>query len=206
MKITLIGDSIRMQYENRVKQLIGEEYEVFAPTENCRFSKYTLRGIFEWREGIAGSRIIHWNNGLWDISDLYSDGRLFTPLDEYIDNMLRIADVLLKRCDVLIFATTTPVTSKNLYNKNSDIERYNNILSEKLKEKGVIINDLYSLVAADIDRYVSGDNIHLSEEGIELCADQIAKTILSVSKNISSSAKECDNDVLKAGSGAPVLI
>ena len=124
MKITLLGDSIRQQYEGAVRELLGEEYEVFSPEENCRFSKYTLRGMWDWSEGIKNSRIVHWNNGLWDICDIFNDGRLFTSLDEYVDNMLRIADILLKRCEKVIFATTTPITLANPYTKNSDIEKY----------------------------------------------------------------------------------
>lgn len=206
MKITLLGDSIRQQYEGAVRELLGEEYEVFSPDENCRFSKYTLRGMWDWSEGIKNSRIVHWNNGLWDICDIFNDGRLFTSLDEYVDNMLRIADILLKRCEKVIFATTTPITLANPYTKNSDIEKYNDALVTKLKEKGVIINDLYSLVATDIDRYLSDDNIHLSKEGVLLCAKQVADTILSVEATLKS-AEKCDkDDFLLSKSGAPVLI
>ena len=63
---------------------------------------------------MAGSRIVHWNNGLWDICDLFGDG-LFSTEDEYITNMLRIADILVSNYDKVIFATTTPVTDKNVY-------------------------------------------------------------------------------------------
>ena len=177
MKITLLGDSIRLQYESRVAELLGESFEVYGPSENCRFAKYTLRGLFDWEKKMRGSRIVHWNNGLWDICDLFGDG-LFSSEEEYLSNMLRIADILLSRYDKVIFATMTPVTERNKYNKNSDIERYNALAVEELSKKGVIINDLYSLVAADIDRYISSDEIHLSEEGRELCARQVAKVIL----------------------------
>lgn len=206
MKISLIGDSIRMQYEGRVKELLGDNYEFFSPDENCRFSKYTLRGMFDWAEGMKGSRIVHWNNGLWDISDLFHDGKLFTPIEEYIDNMLRIADILLDRCDKVIFATITPVTLRNPYNKNSDIERYNVTLVSELKKKGIIINDLYSAVASDIDKYVSDDNIHLSEEGIELCAGMVADTILSASEGLSERYVTDDCEAVKGESGAPVIL
>ena len=73
-KITCLGDSIRMQYTPVVKKLLGEEFEVFAPAENCRYSKFTLRGLFDWEKDMAGSRIVHWNNGLWDFCNLFGDG------------------------------------------------------------------------------------------------------------------------------------
>ena len=205
MKITLLGDSIRLQYEKRVAELLGEGFEVFGPKENCRFAKYTLRGLFDWRKSMAGSRIVHWNNGLWDICDLFGDG-LFTSEEEYLANMLRIADILLSKHEKVIFATMTPVSDKNVYNKNTDIERYNHLVSEKLREKGVIINDLYFLVNADRDRYISEDNIHLTEEGIEACAKQVAEVILSVAQELPNEEKASDESLGEIiQDGAPVI-
>ena len=36
-KILLLGDSIRMGYQNEVKELLKDEYEVVFPQENGRF-------------------------------------------------------------------------------------------------------------------------------------------------------------------------
>lgn len=205
MKITLLGDSIRLQYQSKVCELLGEGFEVYGPSENCRFAKYTLRGLFDWKNKMSGSRIIHWNNGLWDICDLFGDG-LFTSEEEYIANMLRIADILLSKYEKVIFATMTPVSDANKYNKNTDIERYNALVSEKLREKGVIINDLYSLVNADRDRYISEDNIHLTEEGIEVCAKRVADVILSVAGELPSEEKTYDGVLEETiQNGAPVI-
>ena len=203
MKITLLGDSIRLQYQGRVEELLGEDFEVFGPDTNCRFAKYTLRGLFDWEKNMRGSRIVHWNNGLWDICNLFGDG-LFTSEQEYLDNMLRIADILLSRYDKVIFATMTPVTERNKYNKNSDIERYNALVTEALSKKGIIINDLSSLVASDIGRYISSDEIHLSDEGIELCARQTAKIILDVAEDITDAPK-VEDDLTVEDAGAPVI-
>ena len=108
-KVTLLGDSIRqIGYGKKVPELLGEEYTVFQPTENCRFAKFTLRGVLhEWRAEIEGSDVIHWNNGLWDTCDL-GDG-VFTEEDEYVATMLRIARQLKQLGKTVIFATTTPV-------------------------------------------------------------------------------------------------
>ena len=205
MKISCLGDSIRGQYTPKVIELLGKDFEVFAPNENCRFAKYTLRGMYDWREGMEGSRIVHWNNGLWDVCNLYGDG-LFTSEAEYVENMLRVADILLSRHEKVIFATTTPVTKNNNYTKNEEIERYNAILVPHLQERGIIINDLYSTVAADIDRYVSNDNIHLSEEGIALCARQVADAILSAAATLADTEKTGEQKTFADASGAPVLI
>ena len=204
MKISLLGDSIRLQYAPVVAQQLGDDFEMFAPNHNCRFAKYTLRGIFDWQNDMSGSRIVHWNNGLWDCCDLFGDG-LFSSEEEYVSNMLRIADILLSRHDVLIFATTTPVSIDNKYNKNEDIKRYNDRLVPLLKERGVIINDLYSAVIEDLDKYISDDKIHLSDAGIELCANLTTQCILDAAKLVSENSQKTEVAQSTAEDGAPVI-
>ena len=183
IKVTLLGDSIRqIGYGTMVPALLGEDFEVFQPSINCKFAKFTLRGLFDWDKEMEGSRIVHWNNGLWDVCNLFGDGA-FSSETEYVENMLRIANILLAKYDKVIFATTTPVALENEFNNNSDIAKYNELIVPLLKEKGVIINDLYQLVSADIDAYIrKDDNIHLSEEGIKVCSKQVADVIKEVAK------------------------
>ena len=178
-KVTLLGDSIRMiGYGTKVPELLGDEYEVFQPEDNCRFVKYTLRMLFDFREQIKDSDVIHWNNGLWDItSGLFDDGLPFTSEEEFVENMLRVARELKKLGKRVIFATITPVHEEYVYNRNAVIRRYNEIIVPKLQEMGIEINDLYSLVSQDLYRYICEDQIHLSKEGIDLCAKQVADMI-----------------------------
>ena len=178
IKVTLLGDSIRLiGYGKLLPGLLGCGFDVYQPDENCRYSKSLLRGLFDWEDAMEGSRIVHFNAGLWDTCDLFGDGILFTGLDEYLSNIQRIADILLRRYDKVIFATTTPVTDQNKYHKNSDIIRYNEAVVPLLEAKGVIINDLYSLVASDRERFISSDTIHLTADGMRACAEQSARII-----------------------------
>ena len=181
MKISLLGDSIRMQYGPKVKEIFDGKFDVWYPEDNCRFAKYTLRGLFDWANDMDGSEIVHWNNGHWDLCNLFGDGS-FSTEDEYIENMLRIADILLKRHKTVIFATTTPVLNTNPYNSNAVIARFNSIIVPKLEEKGIIINDLNSLLINDIEKYICSDMIHLTDEGTELCAKQVAEYITKTAK------------------------
>ncbi len=207
MKVTLLGDSIRQQYGPKVAELLGDEFEVWAPEDNCRFAKYTLRGLFDWAANMEGSQIVHWNNGLWDLCNLYGDGN-FTSDEELINNLLRIADLLKQKYGVVIFATITPVRSTNVFNKNEDADRINKLIIPLLQERGVIINDLNALLRSDPDRYICDDTIHLSDESIDLCAAQVANCIKEAAKNISATANDTakNNDVRFDSTGAPVLI
>ena len=178
--VVLLGDSIRqIGYGTLVPKLLGEDYSVWQPKENCRFSAYTLRLIFDNRAEIGNADIIHWNNGLWDVCDLFGDGA-FTDAETYVKTMLRIATQLKKSTDKIIFATTTPVTSEHAHNKNERIRLYNSLLVPELEKMGIVINDLNALVTPNIDTFIrKDDNIHLTEEGIRACAEQVAKHIKS---------------------------
>ena len=202
IKVTLLGDSIRLiGYGSVVAERLSDEFEVWQPEDNCRFAQYTLRGLFDWKGKMAGSSIVHWNNGLWDICELFDDGP-FTPLEEYLKQMERVADILLARYETVIFATTTPVTAQNKYNKNEMIYAYNDAVVSMLRKKGVIINDLCSLVSADIDRYICEDNIHLSQDGIELCAEAVVRAVRNAAEELSG--RETDAKNSKDSNGAPV--
>lgn len=207
MKVTLLGDSIRQQYCPKVKEILGDEFEVWAPEDNCRFAKYTLRGLFDWAADMEGSQIVHWNNGLWDLCNLFGDGT-FTSDEEYAENIIRIADILKKKYGTVIFATTTPVRSTNVFNNNEDIDRINALIVPLLKERGIIINDLNALLRSDPDRYICDDTIHLSDEAIGICASQVAECIKNTAKNISSATKNDspDDGISYDNVGAPVLL
>ena len=98
--------------------------------------------------------------------------------------MERIAKILLSRHEKVIFATTTPVNPQHPYNSNELIVKYNGLVVPMLKEMGVLINDLHSLVAPHVDEYIREDLIHLSDAGIEACATQTAQMILEAAKTL----------------------
>ena len=181
-KVVLLGDSIRLiGYGQKVKEILKTECSVWQPEDNCRFAKYTLRMLFDNQEDIKGADVIHWNNGLWDACDIFGDGP-FTSLDEYVDNILRIADILLQYGKKVIFATTTPTHPDYPYHELERIKLYNDTVVPELQKKGVIINDLF---AAMVDHRIDGiceDQIHLNEKGIDICAEQVLKTIRDVLK------------------------
>lgn len=204
-KLLLTGDSIRLGYQADVIRELDGEFYVWGTEDNCRFAKYTLNELGRMFEGFSknstekvdnallmpGAKasgditypdIIHWNNGLWDTSIVCEEDGAFTPIPEYIDYMAKILRELRKVTDKIIFATTTPVKPENPNQKNDIITEYNKHIVEFMKKEGVVINDLNALVTSDIDRYISGDNIHLSAEGKAACAKQIAEYIRRVAE------------------------
>ena len=176
-KVVLLGDSIRlMGYGNKVPELLGNDFEVWQPEQNGMFVSNVLRQLFDFADRIREADIVHFNSGEWDICELFGDGP-FTPVEFYVSQILRIVELLQKQGKTVVFAATTPVRPENQYNHNEVIRRFNDAVIPLLKEKGVLINDLYAVVAEDIRANVCDDTIHLSEQGIARCAEATAAAI-----------------------------
>ena len=175
-KIILLGDSIRLSYGNRVRELLGEGYTVWQPEDNCRFASYTLRMLYDYREQLKGADLIHFNCGLWDMCDLFGDGP-FTPLEVYVEQMVRIAKILKTYAPVVIFATTTPPSPKMWGHDLDRVRAYNAAAMAALEPLGVLFDDLFTPVAEDIDRMISEDYLHASPYGVEILANRVADCI-----------------------------
>ncbi|MGI6745089.1 MAG: SGNH/GDSL hydrolase family protein [Acutalibacteraceae bacterium] len=183
-KILLLGDSIRENYQERVKELLkGDGCEVFHPDENCRFSRYTLNSLRHWLPKCTNPDVIHWNNGLWDVMTVYPEDGCFTELSDYIRDMGRILRELKKTGAKVIFATTTAVGDGNPNRLNETIELYNTTLINALGKKLDEVNDLYSLTRPRNNVYIRlDDKVHLTDEGIEVCSKAVADKIRDMLK------------------------
>jgi len=182
-KVLLLGDSIRMSYQPVVAEMMKNVADVVGPAENCQFSAYTLASLDRWVEELGKPNIVHWNNGIHDVG--YNPDRepLQYPLDEYMSNLKGIIEKLRRIGADIIFATSTPVHPDRPFKntewawRNEEIDRYNEAALELMKNEGIPINDLHALVAEDVDKYLSEDMLHLSQEGIKKCAERVVKII-----------------------------
>ncbi len=199
--VVLLGDSIRMGYEARVRELLGDGFNVYSPDENCRYTKYTLWGIFHWMQswGSPDVDIVHWNTGIWDLHRCSYKRDVFVPLHEYIETNRRLADELAHYAKKLIWATTIPggrtldqqipvdyLLQGNERNAflcdrtdpwNADVRLYNRTNTAMLLERGVAIDDLYAAVDGRTDELISGDGIHPNAAGYEVLAQKVADSI-----------------------------
>ena len=186
-RVLLIGDSIRLFYQEKVQENLGSEYEVLAPKENCRFSLYVLNSLRFWLEEFPSPDIICWNVGLWDTAILYPEDGCFVSIEDYVRNMKQILRELKKTGAVIIFSTTTPVSDEKYKlsgpmppaHRNDDIIRYNNAVVETFRNENIIINDLHKLMYTDKEKYLSDDMIHPNDEGVQLLGNAVAEIIKS---------------------------
>ncbi len=185
MNVLLIGDSIRHFYQDEVKAQLGEKYNVYMPVENCRFSSYVLNSLRHWLPQFPVPDIIHFNVGLWDTAIIYQEDGCFIGKEEYVAYMLKILRELEKTGAKIIFATTTPVSDEKQFiktsvppaHRNDDIMEYNKAVLEAFKNPDIIINDLFSLMYSEKEKYLSDDMIHPNGDGVKLLGKAVADVI-----------------------------
>lgn len=196
-RVLLLGDSIRMGYDDYVKELLDGEFEViYDQYDNGRFAAYTLWQANQFFKNHGHFDIVHWNNGYWDMNIEAPMTEAVHPLEEYIHFLGRILGEIKRNGALPIFATTTPILSKEaasevnadknyrLNYNNEWVVKYNAAAVSFMKSEGVRINDLYTLCLEDTHCYKCSDLLHLTDEGYRRCAEKIASEIREAAKSI----------------------
>ena len=186
--ILLMGDSIRAGYDTYVRESFQGKANVYFPEgDNCRFAQFLLRNLHVWTEGmdVKSFDVIHWNAGLWDTLRIYEDECL-TPIDAYVNFLERIQSRIEKIYPgaISIFATSTPVIESGYIadyemRYNADVERYNKAAVQALTARGVIINDLYSLLKNVPDDYHSDQTHFYTAKATELIGGRVNEVLCS---------------------------
>ena len=180
-KILLLGDSIRMNYQERVKECLEGKADVRHPATNCCFAKYTLRFVNNWLGLFDGEKpdIIHWNNGAWDMTWLSERQPVLTPLGEYVKTMTEIYHELRAFAPEakIIFATTIPLGDGHP-SKTGNRYRplYNDVIVKVLRDEyGCDIDDLYAFALPHTGEYYAEDHTHLNDLGREMIGGEVAR-------------------------------
>jgi len=155
------------------------------------FNKLLLKGVrpslgIRWIESLGKPDVVHWNNGLHDCGHNPARVPVQFPLQDYCANLDSILGRLRALTPRVIWATMTPVHPDRPFRteqwswRNAEIDEYNRAALNLMERKQVKINDLYSLVLARVDEYLFTDQLHLSEAGQKVCAEAVAKAVLSL--------------------------
>ncbi len=185
-RVLLLGDSIRMSYQPAVRELLADEAEVVGPGENGQFALYTQGAIDRWLPQLGTPDVVHWNNGLHDVGHRPNRCPHQIPLEMYAGELPHILWRLRETGADVIWATTTPVhpdrpwSDTNWSWRNAEIDAYNIAALKVMRSRDVPINDLHALVAADYDRMLCPDQLHLSAEGVRTCAAAVAAAVRTV--------------------------
>ena len=177
--LVLIGDSIRMGYEARVRECL-EGYGIWSPEANGGDSAKVLAHLDAWV--IAHTpRVVHLNCGLHDLKKLFDSGQAQVELDDYRHNVDQIFDQILATGARLVWAMTTPV-DEDLHHRNkgfnrfaADVDRYNAVAAELAAARDVPVNDLYAVIdSAGAQRLLLDDGVHFTDQGSALLGDAVA--------------------------------
>lgn len=185
-KIVLIGDSIRLGYDKYVKDALLGVAEVYYPNDSARFSEYTFRYLFDWKQENKWPDdvdLVHWNTGLWDVLEIYGETPISNPQQygETIAKIEREIKLLFPKAKQ-VFATSTSVIEEKYgpdrKRHNAIIEQYNKIAVDALAGTGCLINDLYTLTKNAPLEIRAGDPTHFyTPEGTKLIGDRILSYI-----------------------------
>ena len=188
--IILIGDSIRMGYQETVKEQLADIAEVWAPEENGGTSTNIIAHLDEWVISKSPD-IIHINCGLHDLRKDFNADKTRTTLPKYIDNLQTILTRLQTETDAtIIWVQTTPV-NEELHHKNkgfdrfeADVDIYNAAAAEISNELNISINDMFSVVQTiGRDNILLDDGVHFTPEGYVLMGKKVAEYIRKIMNN-----------------------
>lgn len=184
-RVLIVGDSISIGYFKPLQKLLEGKAVVRHNPGNAAHTANGLAKLDEWL-GDTHWDVVHFNHGLHDLK--YVDerggnasvdkGRQQIPIDQYERNLDEIVRRLKKTGAKLIFATTTPVPDGTGNRVKDDAKKYNAAAERVMRKHGIIINDLYSFALPRLDEIQRPKNVHFTEAGSELLAQQVAKSIL----------------------------
>ena len=189
-QVVLIGDSIRMGYQQTARAELSDVAEVWGPEENGAHTANVLVHLHLW---VLRRRpdLVHINAGLHDLKTICYEGREnVVPLAHYRENVAAILRTVRERCPAakLIWALTTPVNerkaraaherARDFCRYEADVAAYNQAAAEVAGELGVPVNNLFSVVVdAGQERIQQPDGVHFTPEGYALLGRAAAQAI-----------------------------
>lgn len=186
-KVVLIGDSIRMGYQEVVRRELAGVAEVWGPTQNGGNTQNVLDHLDEWVISQRPS-VVHINCGLHDLKKDFGVDQAAIPLKTYESNVSDILRRLSQQTPAtIIWATTTPVNekwhheTKGFDRFEADVAAYNQAATRMAKELGVLIDDLFAVIMdAGRDRCLRPDGVHFTDEGSALLGKAVAEFVKRV--------------------------
>ena len=179
-RVVLVGDSIRMGYAPLVAERLRGVVEIVADAENGGDSARVLANLDAWVLA-HGPALVHLNCGLHDLKRLKT-GENQVPLERYARNLREIVRRIAAAEIPLVFALTTPIhdarhaaRDAGFDRTDEDVRRYNAAALAVMREIGVPVHNLYSLVSyAGVDEALRADGTHYTAEGNALLAEAVA--------------------------------
>jgi acyl-CoA thioesterase-1 len=195
-RVLIIGDSVSVAYTLDVRKNLAGVANVHRIAANGGSTRTALGeyGLVRWLKPGEKWDVIHFNEGLHDLSYRFPDdrdkndkgeyasptngGRPNVSPEQYEKNLRLIVTRLKKTGAKLIFASTTPVPEANAakYVKDSELP-YNAVAKKVMAEEGVTWNDLWAAVKPRQAELQGKRDVHFMTSGSALLAKQVSEAI-----------------------------
>jgi acyl-CoA thioesterase-1 len=193
-RVLVIGDSISVGYIEPLRKVLEGKAEVFRPEGNCESTIEGLSRLDRWLEPGPWD-IIHFNWGLHDIKYLGPAGenladpqapgtKLKVSPERYAENLTILVDRLTTTGAVLIWCTTTPVPHGAKGRVPGDEAKRNAIAAGIMRNRGIEIDDLYNFALPRLSTIQEPENVHFTDEGSALLAEEVARSILKAVERV----------------------
>jgi len=176
-RVLLIGDSISIGYTIPVRNLLKGKANVHRIPANGGPTKNGLANIDKWL-GDGHWDVIHFNWGIHDLK-IMTDGKRQVEPGDYEKNLRTLVAKLKATGAKLIWATTTPIPEGPLNPPRSfgKVPEYNEIADRVMKENGVAIDDLNTVITPHVGEMQIPHDVHYKAEGYITLAKQVAASI-----------------------------
>ena len=169
-RVLLIGDSISRGYTVPVRHALAGKVNVHRAPENCGPTANGLKKLDLWL-GEGKWDLIHFNFGIHDRN---------TPPEAYTERLEQIIARLKQTGAKLVWATSTPIPPDAEQYAHGSSAKSNTIATPIMEKHGIAVNDLYSLIVPDLDKYQNPKDCHFNAAGYERLGAQVAETVLQV--------------------------
>ncbi|MBI1336102.1 MAG: SGNH/GDSL hydrolase family protein [Phycisphaera sp.] len=182
----IIGDSISQGYTPIVREMLRGRCNVERPRANCGDTRLGLERLDEWLDGRRWD-VIHFNWGLHDLCHRHPDSKVYgnrdkirgtisVPIEEYRTNLETLVGRMKPSAKRLIWASTTVVPPGEAGRFEGDERRYNDVARRIMQAHNIPINDLHALSSTFTpDLFTQPGDVHFTEEGYRLLAQQVAR-------------------------------
>lgn len=177
----LIGDSIRLHYQDHVARLLRPAgIDVAGPAVNCGTSQHILAHIDAWLAE-SGPDIVHLNCGLHDLRRDPTSDAPEVALDAYSANLDAIVCRITASGARVAWASSTPIDEAR-HNATRfsrryarDVTAYNEAARSIAERRGLPVNDLGVVVeAAGAGVLLGTDGVHLTPRGYQELGEAVA--------------------------------
>ena len=184
----LLGDRIRMGYQEAVRTQLAETARVWGPPASCGSTRDMLGRLKRWVLDIdPPPDVVYFNCGLEDLVKRAATGEPAVPLSVYEDNLLQILGTIREHtAATVLVAATTPVSyQQQLYADReciwvydeADVPIYNDILIRVAGSLAMPVDDLYQVVTTADEILLSEDGVLLTPAGYEVLGGHVAETV-----------------------------